>query len=195
MTKPELERRRSAFESRFFPAADEGLRKQLRDQEDSARFVRLLIGDDESEDAQLLDALESLDIGVDLLAALALFPLASVAWADGRVDARERRVVLDAAHHVGIERAQASHRMLESWLSRSPDAGMLEAWKAYVTDIAQRLDDDRSASLKRHIFALCEQVAEATGDFLALDKISSSEYAVMRDLRAAFDRELKADEL
>ena len=190
MTNPELDRRRSAFESCFFPAASEGLRKELRDQEDSARFVRLLIGDDETEDAQLLDALESLDIGVDLLAALALFPLASVAWADGRVDERERRVVLDAAHQVGIARDQASHRMLESWLSRRPDAEMLEAWRAYVVDIVQLLDDERRASLQHHIFALCEQVAEATGDFLALDKISSSEYAVMRELRAVFDREL-----
>jgi len=186
MTNQELERRRSDFESCFFPAADAGLRAELREQEDAAGFARLLIGDDETEDARLLAALDSLEIGVDLLAALAIFPLVSVAWADGRVDDKERGVVLDAAHQIGIERGQASHRLLETWLGRCPDAAMLEAWKAYVTAIAQRMDDETRASMQRHIFKLCEQVAEATGEFLALDRISRSEYALMRELRAAF---------
>ena len=51
--------------------------------------------------------------------------------------------------------------------------------------VSKALGPDWKHNLETHIFALCEKVAEASGDFMALDKASTKEYARLRELREA----------
>ena len=74
-----------------------------------------------------------------------------------------------------------------TWLSDAPDRAMLELWRNYVRAVADAMGPDWGSKLCVQVLSLCERVALASGGFLALDKISSSEYAVMSELRSVFD--------
>ncbi len=175
-----------AFEDSFFPESRDPLRAELRSEAEAARFSEVLSGLSDIEGAMLLEKLSGMGVGVDGLAALSLFPLVGMAWADGRVDSREKNAVLDAAHAAGLVRGELGHRLLESWMGDEPDPRLLEVWKRYVAAVSSELDEESRRRLQRQILALCEHVAESTGEFLALDKISSSEYKLLQELREAF---------
>src|SRR4051812_38622081 len=49
----------------------------------------------------LLEKLLELKLGASSVAAFGLLPVVEVAWADGRVDAKEKRAVIDAATQAG----------------------------------------------------------------------------------------------
>ncbi len=186
MNDPNLAAHRKAFEVSFFPKQPPRVADDPEHVDEAARISQLLSDVSGSDNREILAKLDSLGISADILAALSLFPLVSVAWADDQVDAKERMVVLDVAVEAGITPGDLSHNLLEAWLTQRPDPRLLDVWKSYVTAVARSLGDEWTHRLEHQIMSLCQQVAEATGGFLALDKISSAEYAVLRDLREPF---------
>lgn len=198
MSDSSLEGHRKAFEDSFFPNEPPRPCGDPSHSEEASRVIALLsdiagvsdiarVSDIAgSNHNDVLGKLEALGIGADVLSALCLFPLVSVAWADGTVDSKERGVVLDAAVDAGIQRGDLSHELLERWLADRPDPRLLEVWKRYVGAVAESLGAEWTHKLEHQILSLCQRVAEATGGFLALDKISSAEYAVLRELREPF---------
>ncbi len=186
-----LKEHRMAFEVAFFPESSAALCDELREGADTDRTRRIghideLIASAADPDA-ILEKLAELGLGSDVLVVLTLYPLIAVAWADGRVDRLERKIVLDAAHDAGVTRGGLNHRLLDSWLSEAPDDALLELWKRYAGAVAAAMGPDWESRLAGQVLSLCERVATASGGFLALDKISSSEYAVLRELRSAFE--------
>jgi hypothetical protein len=123
----------------------------------------------------------------DTLAALTLYPLIAVAWADGRVDAKERAMALDAASRIGIVHGDLSHHLLNTWLIRKPGVLYLKEWTHYVSALAKALGPDWKHALETHIFTLCRRVARVSGSLLDLDKVSGAEFDVMTKLKEAFD--------
>ena len=187
MHDPKLDDHRRAFEDSFFPKEPPREHDHPEHADEAARVTALLGELAGPGHSDVLGELDALGVSGDVLAALTLFPLVTVAWADDRIDAKERMIVLEAAVDAGVTPGDLSHDLLESWLSEQPDPRLLEVWKRYVRAVAKSLGDDWTHKLERQILALCERVAEATGGFLALDKISSAEYAVLRELREAFE--------
>lgn len=180
-------RLRTDLENHFFGAARDGLRERLRD------VARTRIEQMESlaeisgiEDVEVLEKLVFLGIGHEALAALTLYPLVAVAWADGRVDGRERHAVLDAALECGLERRGVSYALLEDWLKQQPDGVLLAAWQSFVNELSGRVTPEWRATFQREILTRARAVANATGGFLALDKTSNSEQRVLDMLHAAF---------
>jgi hypothetical protein len=53
---------------------------------------------------------------------LSVVPLVEVAWADGALDAKERRAIVERA---AIARNSAKRAWLEAWLDRRPDPKLL----------------------------------------------------------------------
>ena len=88
-----------------------------------------------------MDRLIELDIGPETLAAIEVVPLLSVAWADGKVQAEERKAIIAAAAAAGIQPQDARYPLLEHWLDSRPGAEMFEAWKHYVSGLCQRLEE------------------------------------------------------
>lgn len=187
MERSKLLDHQRAFEDSFFPESRDPFRAELRSEAEAIRFSESLSSLSGIDGSELIEKLNALGIGVDVLAALSLFPLVGMAWADGRVDSRERNAVLDAAHAAGLVRGELGHRLLESWLGGQPDPRLFEVWKRYVVVVANEFDEEWKQRLQSQILGLCEQVAEAAGGFLALDKISSAEYELLRELRKAFE--------
>jgi hypothetical protein len=109
-----------------------------------------------------------------------------VAWADGRVQQREREAILKAAEDNGIAAGSVAHDLLESWLESKPGADLMDVWARCARAVATSLPPGSREALKTGLLARAEAVAEAAGGFLGLgDKVSDEERAILEQLERA----------
>jgi hypothetical protein len=180
--------RKKALEESFFAKENQRLLERMREEKRKLAAKDALAGASRIQDDALLDRLVELEIGPDTWTALSLIPLVEVAWADGVLEARERRAILEAAANTGVTPGKASYDLLETWLGQRPDARLLEAWGEYVVGIAARLDETGRRTLHDEILGGARRIAQAAGGILGLgNKISSEEQAVLDRLDRAFD--------
>jgi hypothetical protein len=109
-----------ALEDAFFAKENARLLQQLRErarqQERRAAMREVVRVDDEA----LIDHLIVLGLEPETVLALQLVPLAAIAWADGRIEPRERAAVLKAAAAKGVTPDSVAGQMLDSWLGQRP---------------------------------------------------------------------------
>lgn len=140
-------------------------------------------------DDALLDELVALGIRSDTIRALELVPLAAVAWADGRLDEAERRVVLAAARDAGLDAAGPGGRLLEACLASSPPPSLWALWRSYVASASATLPAAESRRWRDDVVARARRVAEAAGGFKGvLPKVSVHEAALLEEIGQAFAR-------
>ena len=85
------------------------------------------------------------------MAALSLVPLLEVAWADERMEVRERQAILAGAQASGLQAGSASCALLEGWLDQRPAPALFTAWQAYVKALVATLDADAKEALKAEL--------------------------------------------
>jgi tellurite resistance protein len=171
------------LEEAFFADENRRLLEKLRERaerEQRRAALRLVL---RVEDDALADTLLDLGIGPETALALTLLPLLAVAWADGKIEPREREAVLRAAEQEGIEKGTPARELLESWLGSPPSAHILGLWKRYVRVLWQKLGEPERRALRERMSGTARQVAEASGGLLGLtSRISAAERAVLEDL-------------
>ena len=110
-----------------------------------------------------------------------------MAWADGRLDARERQAILDHVPNAGVASGSTAHALLEAWRERRPDSMLLDAWTELIKGICAQLAPDEAARLQADLLQRARMVARASGGVLGTgSKVSSAEGAVLAQLEAAF---------
>jgi len=177
---------RRALEEQFFLERERELLRTFREQMAAKERKQALAEASGITDEDLLDQLDKLDLGPETLAALSLVPLIAVAWADGKMDAKERQAVLAAAEQKGIQADHPGHPLLEGWLQRPPGRQLLQIWKDYVAALGETLSESARSALKHDLLGRARAVAEAAGGMLGLgSKVSKSEQAVLDELEAA----------
>jgi len=180
--------RRVALEEAFFSKENARLRQRLRDMDQARQHKEALSAASGITDDAVLDRLAALNIGSDTLAALSLVPLVAVAWADGDVDDKERRVLLSKASEMGLSQQDVSYQLFERWLAEPPPAALLAAWKDYIGGFAASLDAEDRRALRQELLDRARAVAEAAGGFLGFAGVSPSEAKVLRELEQTFPR-------
>ncbi len=100
--------RGEALENQFFAKVDRELLEKLQQKQDMESLRDQLKIDDSTA-----SALRTAGVTSQSAAALRLVPLIAVAWADGRIEAAERAVVLKAAASQGIH---DNHLPVNCWL-------------------------------------------------------------------------------
>jgi hypothetical protein len=137
-------------------------------------------------DGAVLARLGELGVTDSTLELLALTPLVAVAWADGKVDARERRAVLTAAKDQGLEEDGSGYALLERRLEQRPPEVLMESWVAYLEVIGELIGAEALARLRSDVLGRARQVAEASGGFLGLgSRISDEEQRLIDRLDRA----------
>jgi hypothetical protein len=178
--------RRSELEEKFFHDRDKELLQALRDKSASKERKKALAETLGITNEDLLNQLDELDIASETVVALSLIPLISVAWADGKIDSRERKALIMAAEQMGMDADNPGRELLDRWLRRKPDSSLLEVWKDYTTALLQTLGEPARDALKNDILGRARQMAETTGGLLGLgNKVSGSERAVLDKLEKA----------
>lgn len=98
-----------------------------------------------------------------------LLPLVHVAWADGKIQAAERAMILNLLQIRGLARGKA-FTTLESLLEKKPSKPYLEESLSVLRDLVAE-DPEKAPT----IVGLCILVAKAAGGFLGIRPISAEE--------------------
>jgi len=183
-----LEERGRALENQFYEKENEqklaAMKSKLEKQE-TREELRKASG--MSDDA-VLDKLVGLGLKTNTIAALSLVPLIEVAWADGTIQDNERAAILQGAHGKGLEQGSDGYELLQSWLAKRPDAGLLDAWEAYIKALTGQLNEEQNRLLRNQIVGFAKMVAAAAGGFLGIGRVSKAEEQVLERIEAAFHR-------
>ena len=137
----------------------EKMREKARLEEVVAELAKVL----QVENPELLR--RAMDLGITMRTgpALILAPLVQVAWAEGKVTAPEREMVLRLAAGRGVEKGSPSEAQLLAWLEKRPSdalfATAIEGIKAGLSHVTPGEREDRIEALIK----ACREVSEASG--------------------------------
>lgn len=180
-----LSDRGRALEDSFFARKNQALLDQMRKDLEGQEARDALATTLNLQDAAVLDRLVALGIRAETAAALCLVPLVEVAWADGKLDEKERAAILQASAEKGLP--AASESLLQQWLESAPETGLLEAWRQYIAVLKESIPGEAFQGLGKELIFQAEAVAKASGGILGLgSKISDSESRVLEQLKALF---------
>src|SRR3990172_10712901 len=112
--------RRRALEEEFFARENQKLRQQLRARMESQANREGLAKASGISHPEVLDHLAKLGLDAETVIALGLVPLIDVAWADGKMDEKERLAVLSAAREKGVDDASPAGVVFAGWGSAPP---------------------------------------------------------------------------
>jgi hypothetical protein len=175
------------LEDVFFLKKDKKLIDALQKMEKMKETKEVLAEVSGISNDDILHKLVELNVRPEVLATLALVPLVEIAWADGKVDAKEKAAVMQATHHSFIESSPADTELLERWMTIRPDPKLLDAWVVYVKGLCQKLTPQERDSLRDDIIGHAVDVAKSSGGFLGIGKKTSpAEQDMLDKLRAAF---------
>ena len=118
---------------------------------------------------------------------LPVMPLILVAWADGKLDSKERPQILAAAKEQGIAEDSPAAKLLEHWLDTPPSPELAPTWKHYVRAVAKHLSNEARLALQNETLRRARGVAKASGGALGFGAISEDEERVISELEQTFD--------
>ena len=181
------------LEDRFFLEQDRILVEKLRElkkMEESRQALSEVSG---ITNQKVLQKLLALGIQAEIVASLTVVPLVEVAWADGRIDERERRAVMEASAANGLAKGSPDYALLERWLVHRPGPELLEAWTHYIEGLCELMAPEEREALKAELIDRARRVADAAGGFLGLtSRISEAERRMLDTLGRAFHRNISA---
>jgi len=111
-----------------------------------------------------------------------------VAWADGKLDDREKEAILAAARDRGVVAEEMARRLLASALEHPPDPKLLALWKRFAKRLWGRFTADERWQMRKHVLHSAREVAEAAGGMLGITSpISAAERKVLEEMEKALD--------
>jgi hypothetical protein len=178
--------RPSNLENAFFLEQDKLLIKklaELKKMQESKETLRAVSG---ITNEHILEKLVNLNITPQSVAALTVVPLIEVAWADGHVDENEKSLILSQIEKHGIKKGSVEHDLTELWLTHKPDDHLLTAWAHLVEDICSKMNKTEKKEFQESLLRDTHAIANSSGGFLGLGKISKAEKAILKKLEHAF---------
>ena len=125
---------------------------------------------------EILQALQDLGYNSETIKLLHLMPLVHIAWADGKVSDRERKVILEAARASGIAEASDAERDLERLLHERPSDEFMDAQFMAIRAIMQAVPEDSQKAMRENLTTYCTALASLSKGFFALEpRVSSAE--------------------
>ena len=178
--------RRKALEEEFFRKQNQQLVERLRAAEGKKAVKEALARVHSHLDDPTLDRLVELGMRPETFAVIWLVPPIAVAWADAKIDERERKAILAAAESKGLNANLPGYALLQDWLSRAPDPKLVQLWEDYVATLCHSMTAEQRESFKDEVLGLARSIAEAAGGLLGLAKISAAEERLLARLGKAF---------
>lgn len=175
------------LEDLFFFKEDLKLKEELqalRQMKETTAALREASG---IQDEVVLRKLVELNIRPETAATLAVVPLIEVAWANGTIDGKEKKAVLEALTAYGCPVNSIDYVLVERWLEHKPDPSLLQAWCQYIQSIRQQMSPDELGRLKAEILAHAAAVGRASGGILGVGAVSGQEQHTLAYIRNAFE--------
>ncbi|MFO0600228.1 MAG: hypothetical protein U0228_33270 [Myxococcaceae bacterium] len=187
MSHDAMDDRRKALEEQFFQQHDKDLVQKMKEAADKQHTKDELHKLTGINNDALLGALADMQLGGAATLVMSLFPIVEIAWADGSVDAKERKVILELSRTIGVEPGSPAYNYLGKWLETKPELSWHTLWADYVKALSAKMKPDDKAMLKATVLGRARVVAEASGGFMGLlFRISEAEKKVLEKLEQAF---------
>lgn len=187
MSSDAFDDRRKALEEQFFLKHDKELVAKLKEKQLEKATKEELTRLTGITNDQLLTSLANLQVGGAATLVMSLYPIIEVAWADGVIDEKEKKVIAELARTIGLEAGTSAYHYLTDWLAEKPEPKWHDLWSEYVKALVARLSADDKALLKATVLGRARVVAEVSGGFLGLAwRVSDTEQAVLDKLALAF---------
>ncbi|GAB5404444.1 MAG: hypothetical protein Aurels2KO_26750 [Aureliella sp.] len=173
------------LEEQFFGRVDQDLLRQLREKMQVAETAEAIISVTGIKNPQLAESIAKKNVTVETLSAFRLVPLVAVAWADERIEAEERDVILQAAEKSGISAEDPAMQLLGSWTKQRPPSELLDTWCDYAKSLSGSIDEANRTALREEVLTQAKAVAEACGGILGFGSISPGENETLGRIEAA----------
>ena len=180
--------RAEALENGFFAKLDAALLAELRVKADAENNIAEISRVSGIKDEKVLASIQQLGVAPASFAALRLFPLVAVAWADGMLEKVEREKVEEFVAKQAIDKDSPAMALLQSWLANKPQEGALEAWATYAKGLVAALSDSEANLLRDTLVNEIKEVAQSAGGLLGWGAISKGEHEVMNTVEAALTK-------
>ena len=188
MSNDGLHDRGNAMEELFYRNQDAVLLDRMKAELQLGKDREALVLASGITDEKVLADLLANGIRQQTLASVGLIPLVAVAWADGKVDQRERDAILKAARETGMSDDHSSMDLIKGWLNTKPGPELLAAWKVYVRELRKTLTPASLEQVRSSVVGRAQTVAEAAGGFLGIvNTVDASEKSVIKELNQAFE--------
>ena len=154
-----FEERRRTQEEEYFHARERSLldrMHQLAALEAELEGIRSAAGVAADDIAQ---AVRELGYQPETIPLVYLAPLVQVAWADGRLTAREREDIEAAARARGIEAGSAAHQQLLQWLDAAHPDGRFRGTLQVLRRLLDALPAAERAAAEREVLVSCYGIA------------------------------------
>lgn len=171
--------RGKALEEAFFFRMDQELIELLSRKLQRDEKIRSFAEATGIHDVKRLESLVDAGFEMPTLTAFIWVPLVFVAWADGNVDAMEKKTILDALATKGFSENAACRIMDHEWFRNPPNADLWKIWEDFSAATLANLKAPSRNELIDEIVGLCYVVAHASGGFLGIGKVSPSETEVI----------------
>ena len=177
MSDDPLAGRKRTNEEEYFQKKDRELVERMRQRDQAERQLRELGESVGVTDPGVIHELAELGFTTETVKLIPLIPVLEMAWAGGDVTPPERKMVVDLARALGLEKASAADLQLSEWLKRRPEESVFRR--------AGRLIDALFASGARFnltpddLLKYCEAIADASGGLFGIGRISADERATL----------------
>ena len=139
---------------------------------------------------EVLDRLLAVNAKGEMLLAFRLYPLVQIAWADGSIDKREAKAVIEAATKLGVPPKSDALATIEAWLQRGPTEDGRLAWYMYANELRKMLTPAELVKFREELLAGAKAVASASGGLLGIAfEISRKEQQVLDTVAQALTHE------
>jgi hypothetical protein len=119
-----------------------------------------------------------------------LLPLVYVAWADGKIQSQERKLIMQIAAERGLLE-NGGREALEHWLSVPPSPAQLKSNLKILNELCRcsdRMGQEFDADGVQLLLAYCQDVADAAGGVLGLvSPRRESETTALKMIAATLD--------
>ncbi|QDU77328.1 hypothetical protein Pan97_43950 [Bremerella volcania] len=172
----------------MFVAENEELLEKLREQikhDEELEELSKAIG---IEDKELVQSLMDLGITAHSMAALTMYPMVCVAYADGVLNIEERDLIMKMASEWNMKPGDAGFEVLNHWLVQGPTEDGFAVWKKYIQTVMTQMTPQQIADLKLSIMSRSNAVATAVGDVLGRfgNRTNKAEDARLAEIESVF---------
>ncbi|WP_105355578.1 MULTISPECIES: hypothetical protein [Pirellulaceae] len=172
----------------MFVAENEELLAKLREQikyDEQVEELSKAIG---IEDKSLIQSLMDLGITPHSMAALTMYPMVCVAYADGVLNLEERDLIMKMANEWNMKPGDAGFEVLNHWLVEGPTEDGFAVWKKYIQTVMTQMTPQQIADLKLSIMNRSHAVATVVGDVLGRfgNRTNKAEDARLAEIESVF---------
>jgi len=173
--KNTLSERQRGLETEYFRKKEQELIERMRRRTALAEDREQMAEATGVADYEALEALQELGYTAMTIRLMPIVPLVQVAWAEGGVTAKERKLLLEIAEARGITSGTPAYDQLLGWLEQEPPEEFYENTLRGLRILLHAIPDDLREASRESLVEYCTQIAEVSGGILGFGKVAPDE--------------------